>query len=46
MARTQLFGRLQQAASMAAEAATRNVSTDQVLAEPAEHRVRVATLCQ
>jgi monoamine oxidase len=33
MARTQLFGRLQQAASVAAEAATRNISTDQVLAE-------------
>jgi monoamine oxidase len=39
MARTGLFGRLQQAASAAAEAATRNVSTDQVLAEHAERRV-------
>jgi monoamine oxidase len=39
MARTQLFGRLQQAASVAAEAATRNVSTDQVLAEQAERRL-------
>ena len=39
MARTPLFGRLQQAASVAAEAATRNVSTDQVLAEQAEHRL-------
>jgi monoamine oxidase len=39
MARTQLFGRLQQAASVAAEAATRNVSTDQVLAEHAERRL-------
>jgi monoamine oxidase len=39
MARTRLFGRLQQAASVAAEAATRNVSTDQVLAEQAERRL-------
>jgi monoamine oxidase len=39
MARTPLFGRLQQAASVAAEAATRNVSTDQVLAEQAERRL-------
>jgi monoamine oxidase len=39
MARTQLFGRLQQAASMAAEAATRKVPTDQVLAEHAERRL-------
>jgi monoamine oxidase len=39
MARAQLFGRLQQAASAAAEAATRNVSTDQVLAEQAERRL-------
>ena len=39
MARTPLFGRLQQAASVAAEAATRNVSTDQVLAEHAERRL-------
>ena len=39
MARTQLFGRLQQAASVVAEAATRNVSTDQVLAEHAERRL-------
>ncbi len=39
MARTQMFGRLQQAASVAAEAATRNVSTDQVLAEHAERRL-------
>jgi monoamine oxidase len=39
MARTRLFGRLQQAASVAAEAATRNVSTDQVLAEHAERRL-------
>jgi monoamine oxidase len=39
MARTPLFGRLQQAASAAAEAATRNVSTDQVLAEQAERRL-------
>jgi monoamine oxidase len=39
MARTALFGRLQQAASVAAEAATRNVSTDQVLAEHAERRL-------
>jgi monoamine oxidase len=39
MARTPLFGRLQQAASVAAEAASRNVSTDQVLAEQAERRL-------
>jgi monoamine oxidase len=39
MARTPLFGWLQQAASVAAEAATRNVSTDQVLAEQAERRL-------
>jgi monoamine oxidase len=39
MARTPLFGRLQQAASVAAEAAARNVSTDQVLAEQAERRL-------
>ena len=39
MARTRLFGRLQQAASVAAEAATRNVPTDQVLAEHAERRL-------
>jgi len=39
MARTRLFGRLQQAASVAAEAATRNVSTDQVLAEHAQRRL-------
>jgi monoamine oxidase len=39
MARTQLFGRLQRAASVAAEAATRNVSTDQVLAEHGERRL-------
>jgi monoamine oxidase len=39
MARTQLFGWLQQAASAAGEAATRNVSTDQVLAEHAERRL-------
>ena len=39
MARTQLFGRLQQAASVAAEAATRNVPADQVIAERAERRV-------
>jgi monoamine oxidase len=39
MARTRLFGRLQQAASVAAEAATRNISTDQVLAEHAERRL-------
>jgi monoamine oxidase len=38
MARTPLFGRLQQAASVAAEAATRNVTTSQVLAERAERR--------
>jgi hypothetical protein len=46
MARTRLFGRLQQAASVAAEAATQDVPTDQLLAEPAERRVRIATLCQ
>jgi monoamine oxidase len=39
MARTPLFGWRQQAASVAAEAATRNVSTDQVLAEQAERRL-------
>ena len=39
MARTRLFGRVQQAASVAAEAATRNVSTDQVLAEHVERRL-------
>jgi monoamine oxidase len=39
MARTRLFGRLQQAASVAAEATTRNVSTDQVLAEHAQRRL-------
>jgi monoamine oxidase len=39
MARTQLFGWLQQAASVAAEAATRKVPADQVLAEHAERRV-------
>jgi monoamine oxidase len=39
MARTPLFGRLQQAASVAAEAATRKVSTDQVLAEHAERQL-------
>jgi monoamine oxidase len=39
MARTPLFGWLQQATSVAAEAATRNVSTDQVLAEHAERRL-------
>jgi len=39
MARTQLFGRLQHAASVAAEAASRNVPTDQVLAEHAERRL-------
>ena len=39
MARTRLFGRLQQAAAVAAEAASRNVSTDQVLAEHAERRL-------
>jgi monoamine oxidase len=39
MARTQLFSRLQQAASVAAEAASRDVSTDQVLAEHAERRL-------
>ena len=39
MARTRLFDRLQQAASVAAEAATRNVSTDQVLAEHAQRRL-------
>jgi monoamine oxidase len=39
MARTPLFGRLQQAASVAAEAASRNISTDQVLAEHAERRL-------
>jgi monoamine oxidase len=39
MARTPLFGRLQQAASVAAEAATCNVSTDQVLAEQAKRRL-------
>jgi len=39
MARTQLFGWLQQAASVAAEAATRNVPADQVIAERAERRV-------
>jgi monoamine oxidase len=38
MARTRLFGWLQQAASVAGEAATRNVPTDQVLAEHAERR--------
>ena len=39
MARTPLFGRLQLAASVAAAAATGNVSTDQVLAEHAERRL-------
>src|SRR5215217_9682037 len=39
MARTQLFGWLQQAASAAGEAATRNVPVDQVLAEHAERRL-------
>jgi monoamine oxidase len=39
MARTQLFGWMQQAASAAAEAATRNVPVDQVLAESAERRL-------
>jgi monoamine oxidase len=39
MARTQLLGRLQQAASAAAEAATRNVPADQVIAEHAERRL-------
>jgi hypothetical protein len=34
MARTPLFGWLQQAASVAAEAATRNVPTDKVIAVP------------
>ena len=38
MARTPLFSRLQQAASVAAEATTRNVTTGQVLAERAERR--------
>jgi len=38
MARTPLFGRLQQAASVAAEAAARNVTTGQILAERAERR--------
>jgi monoamine oxidase len=39
MARTRMFGRLQQAASVAAEAASRNVPADQVLAEHAERRL-------
>ncbi len=39
MARTQLFGWLQQAASVAAEAATRNVPADQVIAERAEPQI-------
>jgi monoamine oxidase len=39
MARTQLFGWLQQAASVAAEAATRDVAADQVIAEHAERRL-------
>jgi monoamine oxidase len=39
MARTRMFGRLQQAASVAAEAASRNVPADQVLAEQAERRL-------
>jgi hypothetical protein len=39
MARTVLFSRLQQAASVAAEATTHHVSTSQVLAECAERRV-------
>jgi monoamine oxidase len=39
MARTPLFGWLQQAASVAAEAATRKIPTDQVLAEHAERRL-------
>jgi hypothetical protein len=39
MARTPLFGWLQQAASVAAEAAIRKVPTDQVLAEHAERRL-------
>jgi monoamine oxidase len=38
MARTRLFGQLQQAASVAAEAASRDVPTDQVLAERAGRR--------
>jgi monoamine oxidase len=39
MARTRLFCRLQEAASVAAEAASRKVPTDQVVAERAERRV-------
>jgi monoamine oxidase len=39
MARTPLFGWLQQAVAVAAEATTRNVSTDQVLTEHAERRL-------
>jgi monoamine oxidase len=39
MARTQLFARLQQAASAAGEAAIRKVPADQVLAERAERRL-------
>jgi monoamine oxidase len=39
MARTPLLGWLHQAASLAAEATTRNVSTDQVLTEHAERRL-------
>jgi monoamine oxidase len=39
MARTQLFNRLQQAASAAAEAATRNAPVDQVLPDQAERRL-------
>ena len=38
MARTRLFGRLQHAASVAAEAATRDVPAGQVVAEQAERR--------
>ncbi len=38
MARTRLFARLQQAAAVAAEAATRDVPADQVIAEHAERR--------
>ena len=44
MARTPLFGRLQQAASVAAEATTRNVTTSQILAERAERR-RAGGMC-
>jgi monoamine oxidase len=38
MARTPLFSRLQQAASVAAEATARNVTTGQIIAERAEQR--------